>query len=299
MKKLLITGVMRSGTTLLANYLQAQEGMIVLRDQLVALFRTSKLLGIRFFGQELTGREKRVVLTNLKAQSLLFGLREINRISLNSFTTLNELFEACAGLSEKEISLFGVKVTEAEDWVEDLLRNNYFVVYLIRDLRDVLLSQKNMFVDYDRMRVAKKWKEKTSKILSLKGKYSKLIIIRFEDLVLEKNDSLFQLSFFLGKIEYNKKTLVDVTGVPWISNSSYHDIKSLFDPVSVNRWKRCLEEKEVVYGSVVNRKLMKELNYEENFVPFGKRLRILFEYYFPFFKARRRIRWVIKRLVKK
>ena len=60
-------------------YLNSQEKCLLIRDYLVAIFRTSTNLGIRSFLEPLNDRQKNVLLSNLKAESLAFGISSVNR----------------------------------------------------------------------------------------------------------------------------------------------------------------------------------------------------------------------------
>lgn len=273
--KIVLTGSMRSGTTFLTNYLDSNEKCRFMRDSFLALFRTSSQLGVKTFIEVLPIRLRNIILADLKSEMIRFGISELNSLNSEQFKTLEELFDlAMKSFIADTTMVFGVKVTEAENWLDALLKEtNIKVIYMIRDLRDILLSSANIFTNYNRARFSRKWFRCVTR--ALKSNDSKMIIVKFEDLMLTPNKELERLSAFLGiKFDVSFNSLKDVTGTIWIDNSAFHDVKRIFDPISTYRWKKNLNSKEVEYGSSLYKKLMKELGYEENKLPFFKELKI-------------------------
>ena len=354
MKKVLITGSMRSGTTFSGNLVNANDDCILLRDALLPIFRISKKLGITTFKEPISARAKNILLVNIKAEMSGFGIEKLHTISGEQFTNLEELFELLLNnLAEDTTKVIGVKVTEAEDWLETIIRDtNIFVIYLVRDLRDVLLSSNNRFPDYNRTTFAKKWFKGVSQAIAVKDD-PKMFFLKFEDLIQNPVKEVKKLSNFLGvELDPTIKRLKDISNQNWIDNSSFHDLKETFDKKAIFRWKkeyscdsigckdcRYLEEvvygklggvahpyyctfreiylgnitvntakcedktiqykkaisKEVQYGSVVCRKLMKKLGYETNKISIIQILKIKIAHSIPFPRKRQAF---IKKLVR-
>lgn len=289
-KKVLITGSMRSGTTFLANFINANEDCIMLRDALLTIFRVSPQLGIKSFKEPLSSRQKNILLTRLKAELIVFGIDKLNELSSEQFNNLEELFETSTNLLvSKTTKVFGVKVTEAEDWLDTIIKEtDIYVIYLVRDLRDVLLSASNMQVTYNRTRVSKRWYKGVSNANAIKD--PKIYFLRFEDLIQNPEKEVKKLSAFLGaELNSKVKQLKDISNTKWVDNSSFHDIKKLFDPKAIFRWKKKLDSKEVKYGSVVYKKLMKKLGYEQNKVKALQALSLKISHILPFPRTRQRI----------
>ncbi|MCE7743642.1 MAG: sulfotransferase [Candidatus Heimdallarchaeota archaeon] len=296
--RIVITGCMRTATTFLSHLLNANEECVFLRDSFLAIFRTSWRLGVRSFLEFLPIRLRNVILFNLKAEMVSKGIDKLNHLQNTQFTTLEELFDVAMELFvNDDTKVFGVKITEEEHWVATLMKETDIkIIYMVRDLRDVLLSSANAFAGYNRCYFAKRWFQGITKILKINN--PKIIVVRFEDLILNPERELERLSDFLGvKLNSNITELQDVSGLTWVDNSSFQDVKKLFDPIAANRWKRNLDSKEVVYGSVVYKKLMKKLQYEENKQPFFKSLRIKIDHNLPFPRTRSRIVKKIKELI--
>lgn len=147
--KVLLTGTQRSGTTFLANYLKAQKECVFLRDSFMAIFRAGQ--GIKSFTEVLPIRTRNIVLFHLKSEMVAKSVDKLNNLKVFQFTTLEELFNlAMELLINEDTKVFGVKITEEEGWFEALLKETDMkMIYLIRDLRDVLLSSVNAFPGCD------------------------------------------------------------------------------------------------------------------------------------------------------
>jgi len=295
-KKILLTGSMRSGTTFLANFVNTNDECILLRDALVSIFRLSPQLGINTFSKPLSSRVKNILLVNIKAEMSVLGFEKLHTICGEQFSTLGELFDLVLdNLSTPMTKIVGVKVTEAEDWLETIINDsNVLVIYLVRDLRDVLLSSNNRFPDYNRTTFAKKWQKGVSTAIQVKG--PKLFFLKFEDLIQNPEKEVKKLSNFLEvSLDHKVKQLQDISNKSWIDNSSFHDLNETFDKKAIFRWKNNLDSKEVQYGSVVCRKLMKKLGYETNKISIIQMLKIKIAHSIPFPRKRQAF---IKKLVR-
>ena len=133
-------------------------------------------------------------------------------------------------------------------WIEDISLsilkyfNNSRLIFLIRDPRDAILSQykKNVF---DILMLSRHHRKHIAYALLLKKKYKdRVMIVKYEDLILNNKIILKELSNFL-----NKK----------ISKKSISQIKWNFD--AVNNWKK--KPKKSKYIKLINQLLNFELKY--------------------------------------
>ena len=238
MTEFLISGYLRSGTTFFANFLNSQKNIYVGTDFLQTIFRASHAINIKDFNKILTEREKNIMLSELKGEAIRFKVNWFENLNTN-FSTLLELYN----ISLKEIKkqerkkVIGTKVTITGKWINKLLdQTNIKVIYLYRDPRDVLLSSKNRFAFYNYYRTFFEWKNDIENVISLSNK--NLLILKFEDLVLDTNETLKKVEKFLEVDISIDKTHTSHSGVKWTNNSSFHDIKKIFDPTSCFRWKK-------------------------------------------------------------
>ena len=280
-KKLLITGRRRSGTTFLANFLNAQEDFLIYRDFLRRIFSESKKLGIKSFKNKLTEREKNVILSNLKAEYLAAGENVEDVINRDKFSDIITLFEKSLRLlNKKNKKIVGVKCTEQEHWIPDLLESgDVYIIYVYRDIRDILLSSKNRFSDYKNITYLINIKENIERVMSIQDE--KLLKIKFEDLILNPDNAADKISEFLEvKITTDIKKAKDRGGSKFIDNSSFHDINKLFDEKACYRWKKHLNSKEVKYSEILMPNLIKKLGYElDGNYGYGEKIAAYREFY--------------------
>jgi hypothetical protein len=93
MNSVIITGQKRSGTTFLANFLNAQRHIMIYRDFLRSIVTVSRTLEIRSFRENLSEWEKDVLLSNLKAEFLSIGKSGRSISEKNEFKDVYTLFK--------------------------------------------------------------------------------------------------------------------------------------------------------------------------------------------------------------
>ncbi len=261
-KKILITGQRRSGTTFLANFLNAQKKFLVKRDFLGTIFGESKKLKIDSFKDELSNREKNVLLSNLRAEFMSAGENVDDIPKKQDFSNLFILFEKTLDkLNKKNDKIVGVKRTGQGYWIDDLLEStDIHVIYMYRDIRDVLLSSKNRFSDYTTISYLISWNERMKQVIDIK--HERLLKVKFEELILNPDNTIEKISDFIGEeITKDINFAKDRTGLKFIDNSSFHDINKLFDKRAVNRWKDYPDSKEVRYSEILIPEFLEKLGY--------------------------------------
>jgi hypothetical protein len=297
--KVLITGPMRSGTTFLANFINANKDCILYRDTLTALFRISPLLRINDVNTELDERKKNILLTRIKAELANLGLSTFKNLAGNDFKNLKDLLDIfLERLAQKTTKLVGIKVTEASNWCESLLEHTDIkIIHLVRDFRDILLSSQNTFVEFNKHVTSRKLKKDLNRILSIEN--SRFCYIRFEDLLLNPEQTIATLSDFLGvKLDYTVGSLKDRNSedLDWEGNSSFHDIKKTFDTKAAYRWRSKKDDPLVKYASVVLKKTLKKFSYDEIKVNIFRRIYYKITYLLPFPRTRQKfLRLIFKK----
>ncbi|NHK32401.1 MAG: sulfotransferase [Asgard group archaeon] len=289
--KVLITGPMRSGTTFLANFINANQNCMLYRDTLTALFRISPLLRINDVNTILDERKKNILLTRIKAELANLGMSTFKNLTSNDFKNLKDLLNLFfEKLAQKNTKLVGIKVTEASDWCESLLEHTDIkIIHLVRDFRDILLSSKNTFVEFNKHVTSRKLKKSLNRILSIEN--SRFCYVRFEDLLINPEQTISTLSDFLGvKLDYKVDSLKDRGNedLDWEGNSSFHDIKKTFDTKAAYRWRSKKDDPLVKYASVVLKKILKKFSYEEIKVKVLLKIYYKITYLLPFPRKRQK-----------
>lgn len=261
--KVLITGEMRSGTTFLANFLNSQHGMVVYADMLVSLFMEAHSLGIQDIHKELSEREKNVLMSNLLQEGKLHHL-DFSTISREEELTWFELFEKALRVvkGEQKASIVGVKRTREEEYLYSLLQSGVKVIYCVRDPRDVVISARNRFAMFDLFKSADNW-QKSVKLARKLEKNKNFMLLRYEDLILRKDESAKALATFLGlPVTTQLDQLSFGRDKQYRDNSSFGDVDKLFDPKAVNRWKADTGNPEVLFCEELLASEMQHLAYE-------------------------------------
>ena len=153
------------------------------------------------------------------------------------------------------------------------------MINLVRDQRDVLLSQKNKwrrrflgaksiplsealrsYVNYHPILTAKMWNSS----LSYTAKYlnhSRVKIVRFEDLLSNSENSVKDICKFL-KIDFQEEML----NIPLIGSSTEHDTNSklIIDSSKIYKWKNGgLSNAEIYLSQRLSSKMMDKFGYEQ------------------------------------
>lgn len=175
---------------------------------------------------------------------------------------------------------------------------NAKVVNMVRDQRDVLLSQKNKwkrkflgasnipfseairsYINYHPILTAKVWNSS----LEYSAKFTKdarVKLVRFEELLIDPSRIIKELCQFL-EIDFNQEMLK----VPVVGSSTQQDFKSrlLIDDSKLKKWnKGGLNSAEIYLSQLVSTRMMKKFNYNRESFRFPPLLTLFYLIIFPF-----------------
>lgn len=132
-------------------------------------------------------------------------------------------------LGKKTITHLGMKEIFCEEYIPFFLEHGYYVILLIRDLRDVLTSvnygEGEVYVGKIRptLYTIRQWRKSVSFSIAYQG-HPKFLALRYEDLIQDQTATLAQITEFLGVESYPEKfTLYGQDGRLWKHNSSFID----------------------------------------------------------------------------
>jgi len=267
MQKLLITGQMRSGTTFMANFLNSQNNMTVYADFLISLFVSGQRLQVDDINTALADRNKNILIAGLKAEANAMNVEGFDNITKNDFNTWNDLFDL--GLRKvvefdenTETKVVGIKKTIEQYFIGQLLENDHKIIYMYRDPRDVLLSAKNRFSDFSLYTSITRWAKSMDHIEEF-VKNKNMVLVKYEDLILNKEDVSSKISDLLGvEINTNLSTFKLRKGSIYKDNSSFHDVSELFDEKALYRWKNDKDSDEVILASCLLKDQIAKYDYE-------------------------------------
>jgi len=262
MKRILVTGFMRCGTTFVANLINSQKQCMIYQDFMHTLFRSSTALGIDSFLVALNDRQKNVLLSELKAESWAFGSNVMDSLTLD-FSTLRQLYYNALELMQRasKSEVVGTKVTCTHHWHSRLINEtDISIIYVYRDPRDVMLSSKNRFTWYNLSKFIVDYSRDLESAFRIDSR--RFLRLRFEDLITDTDRQIASLSDFLGAQITTEIEALSDKGFEWSNNSSFHDITTLFDKGACYRWKTQIQSKEVRYCDIAMSSMISRLGYQ-------------------------------------
>tara|TARA_B100000945_G_scaffold312964_1_gene308239 strand:- start:577 stop:1590 length:1014 start_codon:yes stop_codon:yes gene_type:complete len=286
-QQIFVVGSSRSGTTMMGRILGKSPSVFTFRE-------------LHFFGTIWTNNNNRELNKNEQIDlcSKLFSIQENGLFNQKNFSKFNSKSEQLLGKGIKNpleiYRLFLETVTKehgAKIACEQTPQNLYYLheileffpnaklINLVRDQRDVLLSQKNKwkrrflgaqniplfealrsFVNYHPILTSKIWNSSllcTSKYFN----HSQVKIVKFEDLLSDSENVIKDVCEFL-KIDFQDQML----HVPLVGSSTESDSKLelLIDSSKINKWKRGgLSNGEIYLSQKVSCQMMDKFQYEK------------------------------------
>jgi len=267
MTYLYITGLPRSGTTGLANFLNAQDRVTVLRDYPI-LLRTAQYLLPPSVSTPLDAKTRNQFVSQAKAESVV-ALGEEPDITLDGAATAVDLYKRLLTLQAGlEDAIIGNKITASMPVLRHLMQDpEVKALYILRDIRDVILSGKNRFFQYNPIDAINMWRSEIRQVEELQALYpERILLIRYEDFVQRHADDA--LEEFLGlSLQWDIQGFRDRQNPSWRGNSSYQELSSneragLYT-ASVCRWRSEIDsDADVQIADLVCRKDLKRKGYE-------------------------------------
>jgi len=166
--------------------------------------------------------------------------------------------------------------TGARHWVEKSPYNEYYAgrifewwpearcIYIVRDPRDNHASYQRKHPDWSAEFFAANWNRSVDACRNNVDRYGeqRCRLIRYEDLVQQPQETLKQITDFLG-IDPNP-TLAQPTraGVSWKGNSMFTDQFSAISTTPLGRWKDTLDPNEAGVIELIAARSMNVLGYE-------------------------------------
>lgn len=256
MNKIFITGMMRSGTTLVQKSLNAHPEI-----ELSYQSRTSKYIDLLRKLYSLIGVSKYHVLSH-HSPNVDLNLNDIN-LWLTNNAILEDLFDS------SESTYSGLKEVMCEEFVPYFLSKKVKCIVIVRDPRDVICSMSfgngDKYVGLERPVLfdLKNWRK--SALISYAYRESEyLLTIRLEDLILNTTEVMNRIYSFLciDSIEYTEMIEI-MNKIGWKSNSSFGE-RQLFDIKSIGNYKGNVPIEVIRYIETICRKEMNIFGYNSD-----------------------------------
>jgi hypothetical protein len=259
MKTLFVTGMMRSGTTLLQRILNTHPDMLVSYQS-----KTACLLNkIKSFHDE-KGISKYHLLSHYSPNTD-YTFLEL-QCWLRDNMSVEEILPSNGSLYT------GVKEVLAEEFLPFFVNEKVKCINIIRDPRDVIASMsfgngfKYTGIERPILFDIKNWR-KSVLISHLLKDSPYLLTIRMEDLLIEPQKTMLVIYNFLDVEELPHSVLVEkMSDKAWKGNSSFGD-KKVFDKSVIENFKNILSISTVQYIEATCDKEMDCMGYEKSYLP--------------------------------
>ncbi len=264
-RSLLIAGLPRCGTTLLATFLASQRHVSFLTDYVTSFTVAASQLGIDDWRAPLDRTQRRIALAMVRDELLRF--RHPVLVGIDQFETLRDLHEALLReLARPEDRVVGHKlVLSAEQILPLVEQTDSTVVVLYRDPRDAALS----FFHRTGGGV-ESYLERWLGVVRLARTFHhpRFIAIRYETMVSTPTHALGGLANSLGlELDLERADLVFDRGaagaMPWGGNSTEQEAARPFDAHAVGRWRSALGSPIVRYAAWTCRRELEALGYPD------------------------------------
>lgn len=298
MSSLFITGMARSGTTLLDKLLHNHSDLSVLSQPFPLIYIELKKQFLKLKGHH------RYYVLNEALNNGIYDPEELNDFLSTyeiSSQDLKELFNDMADysgqltrikhkidawpsgnlielfnslvklLSVKSYALiYGSKEILCEEFLPFLTNNNVKVIVIIRDPRDVLAStnypsgRQYLGTKRPSLFVLRAWRKSVDFIEYLKNNPN-FYFLKYEDLVSSPYAELDKITNFLGIKNFEPRCfddgIFDQNGKLWKGNSSNQNERSVISRASVGIYMDKLSKTEIAYTEAICRQEMESMNY--------------------------------------
>ena len=296
-----ITGLYRSGTTLVDKILQNHPENFIASQPISSLYyevkkqflqsinKASNLpLGNLFRSNttiEFSSYLKKIVLNKDLIIQIIKEQTKTPKLENNFLKNLNfnkenghfiDYFDLInlhlSKMLDENPKVIGSKEIFCEEYIPYFLSNGVKVILLIRDPRDIITSLNfGRGADFTgdirpTLFNIRNWRKSAAFAINYRN-HKNLLCIKYEDLITDTEQILYNISQFLNIREFNKSFLnegiKDQYGRVWKGNSS-HNVKNTIDQSSMHRYKTQLDEKTIDYIETVCYPEMNFFNYNNN-----------------------------------
>ena len=253
-----ITGLYRSGTTLLSRALNAHPKLSITYDNVHFMrfcYKKFEPLNDKNILNLLNDVSQRIFeRSKIKLDTKLI-ISELSKLEKVEYSNIyNAIMESCF-LKNSNKSIWGEKTNLAWGVIPDFLKMfpNGKCIFLLRDPRDVLCSFKKMttnpWPDYLDSIFASLGAFQQASYLKKKISKDNLLILKYENLVKNPEKILKDITTFIG-VAYNGSmndlnSYTDLIGNKWASNTSYEENLKSISSASVGRWNKNILEEEI------------------------------------------------------
>lgn len=253
--RLLLIGEQRSGTTLLLQLIDAQPGCAARPGLTTALFATAVRLGVTP-GARLSAAQAAAL--GQVARRVVPALGP----GVESAPTLDDLYAAVLAAAMPGVELRAHKEHDPIGYVPALVDGtDARVIYLVRDVRDVMLSRRGRGDGRLHERIAE-WAASWRIVRPLRD-HPRVRVLRYEDLVGDPAAALAPVEAMLGRQLVSDPARLRELHPEWLRNSSFEAELLPLDRAPLWRWKAQRDDPLVRAAGWLCRAELGELGYPE------------------------------------
>ncbi|MEQ9072427.1 MAG: sulfotransferase [Sandaracinaceae bacterium] len=270
--RLLIVGLPRCGTTLMASLLHQQPGCRFVTDYVAWFADAQDRLQVGWSDQ-LDMAQRRVSL--LMARDAWIRLRHPVLVTTEQFRTLDELHLRIADELAEDAVAVGHKCLLEPDLVDHTLADtDIHVIVMVRDPRAAALSYWHRTGEGVEAYVAQ-WKEMVARVV--RRDHPRLTVLRFEDLLSTPETTLGRVTRWWAAAPELPSSLTfqrGANGARWSENSAFGDVSEFIDTTPVDRWRAQVDNPIVRYADAVCRAGMADMGYDTLHGSMSERMRM-------------------------
>ncbi len=294
-----VMAIGRSGTTLLANILDAHPNIVVPPESFFVLHLEQKYKHITHWDSKTIKNFIDDVYVDRPFRLMWKVPREIVEQSFEQQPKVTDFTEACnrirasynASFKTKDIELFGDKHPIYSNFCQRMMRINpkAKLIHMVRDPRGTGSGQINTFKRKDALAVGYLWARYNRNLSNLKAKYPKnYYLLKYEDLVLKPEETVRSLCAFLEiefreqMMEYRKNTVERFENYTHAITKKHESLMKPIDTSMVKGWKKKLSSQQIQKLEYATFEVAQQLgyNFEKPEVSFFTKLK------FPFSKMK-------------
>lgn len=277
-KNFYVMAIGRSGTTLLANILDAHSNIVVPPESFFVLHLEQKYKHITNWDEKTIKDFIDDVYVDRPFRLMWKVPRKVVEESFLQQPKIENFNEACnrirasynASFKKKNIELFGDKHPIYSNFCQRMMRINpeAKLIHMVRDPRGTGSGQINTFKRKDALAVGYLWSRYNKNLSYLKAVYPKnYYLLKYEDLVLKPEETVQSVCRFLEiefdeqMMEYRKNTVKRFEDYTEAITKKHESLMKPIDAKMVEKWKTKLTKKQIEQLEYATHKVASQLGY--------------------------------------
>ncbi len=277
-KSFYVMAIGRSGTTLLANILDAHPNIVVPPESFFVLHLERKYKHITNWDEKTIHKFIDDVYVDRPFRLMWKVERKVVEESFLQQPKIKNFNEACnrirasynASFKKKNIELFGDKHPIYSNFCRRMMNINpeAKLIHMVRDPRGTGSGQINTFKRKDALSVGYLWSRYNKNLLDLKLVYPKnYYLLKYEDLVLRPEETVRSICRFLEikfdeqMMEYRKSTIKRFEDYTEAITKKHESLMKPIDAKMMEKWKTQLTKKQIEQLEYSTYKVASQLGY--------------------------------------